>query len=151
MAAESLQRSSNRRKRTGRHRSALIGLPDKIAIGISRRLSPERSTRAFATVHSNHDPADGRGTGKSLRTVRQSSSEFSTQQLRSASATAGQYMSSGSNRCNPKIDGDCPLAARRLVTTYQEEYRWSILLLTALAVTGTLLERFSITGRFDRR
>ena len=73
--------------------------------------------------------------------------------LHLARLTAGRCMRPRRPSCNRESANRAREAASKLLTTYQGEYRWSVLLLTGCSlVAGTSLGRFSITGlSIDRR
>ena len=143
MAAESLQRSL---ESTEAYRDdidqRLIGLPDKIAKGISPEIIAGKINESLRQQFIQTTiPQTAEALAVVATQLRQSSSEFST-----TAASLGKRYSGAVHEAREAIDAiqkstEIALsAARRLVTTYQEEYRWSILLLTGCSlVTGTLL------------
>ena len=134
---------SNRRKRTG-----TISISDsadcrtRLQRESARRLSPGKINESLRQQFIQTTiPQTAEALAVVSTELRQSSSEFST-----TAASLGKRYSGAVHEAREAIDAiqkstEIALsAARRLVTTYQEEYRWSILLLTGCSlVTGTLL------------
>ena len=143
MAAESLQRSL---ESTEAYRDdidqRLSGLPDKIAKGISPEIIAGKINESLRQQFIQTTiPQTAEALAVVATQLRQSSSEFST-----TAASLGKRYSGAVHEAREAIDAiqksteTALVAARQLVTTYQEEYRWSILLLTGCSlVTGTLL------------
>jgi hypothetical protein len=143
IAAESLQRSL---ESTEAYRDEidqrLIGLPDKIAKGISPEIIAGKINESLRQQFIQTTiPQTAEALAVVSTELRKSSSEFSatTASLGSAYGGAVHQARKAIEAINTSTDIAIE-AARRLVTTYQGEYRWSVLLLTGCSlVTGTLL------------
>jgi hypothetical protein len=143
MAAESLQKSL---ESTEAYRDEiderLSGLPDKIAKGISPEIIAGKINESLRQEFARTTiPQTAEALAVISTQLRKSSSEFSA-----TAASLGKAYGGAVHQAEKAIDAihtstDIALeAARRLVTTYQGEYRWSVLLLTGCSlVTGTLL------------
>ena len=143
MAAESLQRSL---ESTQTYRDdidqRLSGLPDKIAKGISPEIIAGKINESLRQQFIQTTiPQTAQALAVVSTLLRNSSSEFS------ATATSlGKAYGGAVHQAEAAIDAirastnSAHEAARKLLTTYQGEYRWSVLLLTSCSlVTGTLL------------
>jgi hypothetical protein len=143
MATESLQTSL---ESTQAYRDEidqrLSGLPDKIARGISPEIIAGKINESLRQQFVQTTiPQTAEALAVVSTQLRQSSSEFSA-----TAASLGKAYGGAVHQAQKAIDEIQKSthialeAARRLVTTYQGEYRWSVLLLTGCSlVTGTLL------------
>jgi len=143
MAAESLQRSL---ESTQTYRDdidqRLSGLPDKIAKGISPEIIAGKINESLRQQFIQTTiPQTAQALAVVSTLLRNSSSEFSA-----TAASLGKAYSGAVHQAEEAIDAirastnSAHEAARKLLTTYQGEYRWSVLLLTSCSlVTGTLL------------
>jgi hypothetical protein len=143
IAAESLQRSL---ESTEAYRDdidqRLSGLPDKIAKGISPEIIAGKINESLRQQFIQTTiPQTAEALAVVSTLLRSSSSEFSA-----TAASLGKAYGGAVRRAEEAIDGirastnSAHEAARKLLTTYQGEYRWSVLLLTSCSlVTGTLL------------
>ena len=143
MAAESLQRSLDS---TQAYRDdidqRLSGLPDKIAKGISPEIIAGKINESLRQQFIQTTiPQTAEALAVVSTQLRQSSSEFSA-----TAALLGKAYSGAVHQAEEAINAirastnSAHEAARKLLTTYQGEYRWSVLLLTSCSlVTGTLL------------
>jgi len=143
MAAESLQRSlESMEAYRDDIDQRLSGLPDKIAKGISPEIIAGKINESLRQQFIQTTIPQ---TAEALEVVstqlRQSSSEFSA-----TAALLGKAYSGAVHQAEEAINAirastnSAHEAARKLLTTYQGEYRWSVLLLTSCSlVTGTLL------------
>ena len=143
MAAESLQRSL---ESTQTYRDdidqRLSGLPDKIAKGISPEIIAGKINESLRQQFIQTTiPQTAEALAVVSTLLRNSSSEFSA-----TAASLGKAYSGAVHQAEEAIDAirastnSTHEAARKLLTTYQGEYRWSVLLLTSCSlVTGTLL------------
>ena len=143
MGAESLQRSL---ESTEAYRDEidkrLTGLPDKIARGISPEIIAGKINESLRQQFIQTTiPQTAQALAVVSTLLRNSSSEFSA-----TAASLGKAYSGAVHQAEEAIDAirastnSAHEAARKLLTTYQGEYRWSVLLLTSCSlVTGTLL------------
>jgi len=143
IAAESLQRSL---ESTEAYRDdidqRLSGLPDKIAKGISPEIIAGKINESLRQQFIQTTiPQTAQALAVVSTLLRNSSSEFSA-----TAASLGKAYSGAVHQAEEAIDAirastnSAHEAARKLLTTYQGEYRWSVLLLTSCSlVTGTLL------------
>jgi hypothetical protein len=142
MAAESLQRSL---ESTEAYRDEidqrLTGLPDKIARGISPEIIAGKINESLRQQFIQTTIPQTSEALAVISTELRSSSEFSA-----TAASLGKAYGGAVHQAEEAIDAirgstnSAHEAARKLLTTYQGEYRWSVLLLTSCSlVTGTLL------------
>jgi hypothetical protein len=143
MAAESLQSAL---KSTEAYRDdidqRLTGLPDKIATGISPEIIAGKINESLRQQFIQTTiPQTAEALAIISKELRKSSSEFSA-----TADSLGKAYGGAAYQAEKAIDAihnstDLAVAAaRRLVTTYEGGYRWSVLLLTGCSlVTGTLL------------
>ena len=143
MAAESLQRSL---ESTQTYRDdidqRLTGLPDKIAKGVSPEIIAGKINESLRQQFIQTTiPQTAEALAVVSTLLRNSSSEFSA-----TAASLGKAYGGAVHQAEAAIDAirgstkSAHEAARELLTTYQGEYRWSVLLLTGCSlVVGTLL------------
>lgn len=143
MAAESLQKSLESTE-AYRHEidQRLSGLPDKIAKGISPEIIAGKINESLRQQFVQSTiPQTAEALAVISTQLRKSSSEFSATADSLDKAYGGAV-----HQAKEVIDAirastnSAHEAARELLTTYQGEYRWSVLLLTGCSlVVGTLL------------
>jgi hypothetical protein len=143
MAAESLQKSL---ESTEAYRDEidqqLSGLPNKIAKGISPEVIAGKINESLRQQFIQTTiPQTAEALAVVSTQLRKSSSEFSA-----TAASLGKAYSGAVHEAENAIDAirestnRAREAASKLLTTYQGEYRWSVLLLTGCSlVVGTLL------------
>ena len=143
MGAESLQRSlESTEAYRGDIDQRLSGLPDKIAKGISPEIIAGKINESLRQQFIQTTiPQTAQALAVVSTLLRNSSSEFSA-----TAASLGKAYGGAVHQAEEAINAirasttSAHEAARKLLTTYQGEYRWSVLLLTSCSlVTGTLL------------